>query len=114
MGLKSMPYPFGRDESGGDSALVAPWVLEPVLRRVAGDGPINLFRAKAEVDAALWAGAGTLPEGPPLADALPPAAVPSVGRSSSEDRVLAEIDQDGFTFAKDPLDAPFFNRRSRR
>ena len=109
-----MPYPFGGDAGGEDPALVAPRVLEPLLRRVAGDGPINLFRAKAEVDAVLWAGAGTLPDGPPPADALPAAAIPSVGRGSGEDRVLAEVDQDGFAFAKDPADALFFNRRVRR
>jgi hypothetical protein len=37
--------------------------------------------------------------------------VPSVHAGNREDRVLAEIDQDGFTFAVDPRDEPFFNRR---
>ena len=37
-----------------------------------------------------------------------------MARGIGEDRVLAEIDQDGFAFAKDPVDAPFFNRRARR
>jgi len=109
-----MAYPFGREAAAADPALVAPRVLEPLLRRVAGDGPVNLFRAKAEVDAALWAGAGTLPAGRLPADALPPAAIPSLSRGLGEDRVLAEIDQDGFAFAKDPADVPFFNRRARR
>jgi hypothetical protein len=40
--------------------------------------------------------------------------VPSVARGSAEDRVLAEIDQEGFAFALDPLDAQLFNRRPRR
>jgi hypothetical protein len=47
----------------------------------------------------------------PSADALPPHAIPSVERVGAADRVLAEIDQDGYAFAEHPLDAAIFNRR---
>jgi len=114
MALNPIPYPFAGDRFSEDPSLATRRVLEPLLRRLAGDGPVNLLRAKAEVDAALWAGAGVVPAAPPLADELPPMLVPSVARGSLEDRVLAEIDQDGFAFAVDPLDAQFFNRRPRR
>jgi hypothetical protein len=114
MALKPMSYPLEGDAGSENPALFAPRVLEPLVRRLAGNGPVNLFRAKAEVDAELWSGAGALPEAPPSFDALPSSAVPSVASGSAEDRLLAEIDQDGFAFARDPADAPFFNRRPRR
>ncbi|MGZ6123972.1 MAG: hypothetical protein ACXWLR_03375 [Myxococcales bacterium] len=114
MALKQMSYPLQADLQGEDPALVAPGMLEPLVRRIAGDGPVNLLRAKAEVDAVLWASAGALPDSAAPADALPPAAIPSVAAGAREDRLLAEIDQDGFAFARDPADAPFFNRRARR
>jgi hypothetical protein len=114
MALKQISYPLPGDVEGEDPALVAPRVLEPFLRRLVGDGPVNLWRARAEVESALWACAGRLPEAAAPADALPPSAIPSVARGAQEDRVLAEIDQDGFAFARDPADAPFFNQRSRR
>lgn len=114
MALKQMTYPLPGEVEGESPELIAPRVLEPLLRRLAGDGPVNLFRAKSEVDAALWQCAGGLPEASALPDALPPSAIPSVARGSREDRILAEVDQDGFAFAKEPIDAPFFNRRTRR
>ena len=88
--------------------------FEPFVRRLAGDGAVNLSRAKAEVRAALRAGGGSIPPARALSDALPPSSIPSVAAGWTEDRVLAEIDQDGFAFAADPLDEPFFNRRARR
>jgi len=89
-------------------------VFEAMLRRVAGDGPLNLMRARSEVVSALRAGGGTIPFAPPLDDALSPASVPSVAAGQRYDRVLAEIDQDGFAFALDPADEPVFNRRELR
>ncbi len=47
-------------------------------------------------------------------DALDPAHVPSVSGGSGGDRVLAEIDQDGYLFATDPRDVLFFNGRERK
>lgn len=83
------------------------------LARLAGEGAVNLLRARAEVQSALQAGNGAIPAAPPLDDALPPSSIPSVAAGAHHDRVLAEIDQDGFAFAVDPIDVPFFNRRNR-
>ena len=47
-----------------------------------------------------------------LEDVLPISLIPSVVRGNREDRILAEIDQDGFAFAVDPLDAEIFNSRA--
>jgi hypothetical protein len=46
-----------------------------------------------------------------LEDVLPISLIPSVVRGNREDRILAEIDQDGFAFAVDPIDAEVFNGR---
>jgi hypothetical protein len=113
MALKPISYPSSGQAEGEHPSLAGRRLLEPLLRRL-GEGPVNLFRAKAEVDAELWAGAGALPGSDPPADALVPAAIPSVAQGSREDRILAEIDQDGFAFAKDPRDVAFFNRRAHR
>jgi len=51
---------------------------------------------------------------PPVADAAVVAEIPSVAALGTGDRVLAEIDQDGFAFAAHPADEPFFNRRAER
>ena len=66
------------------------------------------------MDAALWAGAGTLPQGPPLADALPPETIPSWPAASARTACWRKSTRTDFAFAKDPADAPFFNRRARR
>src|SRR5438552_9817071 len=87
--------------------------FEHFVRRFAGDGPINLLKAKGEVHAALRSG-GVVPASPSIDDALRAEQIPSVGAGDREDRVLAEIDQDGFAFAADALDESFFNRRLRR
>lgn len=84
------------------------------VRRVAGDGFVNLLTAKAEVEAVLRASGGVVPDAPTLADQIPADAIPSVARGRREDRILAEIDQDGFAFALDPMDVPYFNRRAER
>jgi tRNA A-37 threonylcarbamoyl transferase component Bud32 len=47
-------------------------------------------------------------------DTLAPSLIPSVVLRGTADRVLAEVDQDGFAFACDPVDIPFFNRRASR
>ena len=44
-------------------------------------------------------------------DILPSSLVPSVARNDRRDRVLAEIDQDGFLFAVEDCDIEFFNTR---
>lgn len=49
-----------------------------------------------------------------LYDSLPSSLIPSVKRGNLRDRVLAEIDQDGFIFSTDPLDVEFFNRREQK
>jgi tRNA A-37 threonylcarbamoyl transferase component Bud32 len=87
-------------------------VFEQMVRRLTGDGLLNLIRARAEVMAALRGGEISPEAG--LDDALPVNAIPSVAAGRSENRVLAEIDQDGFAFAVDPLDEAYFNRRSER
>src|SRR5437764_8463258 len=84
------------------------------FERLVGNGFANLLRVRAEVDSALSVnGASVLSRGP-LADALRPESIPSVKAGKWHDRVLAEIDQDGFSFAVDPQDAPFFDKRGQR
>lgn len=93
-------------------SIVTAWDLGQLLRRVAGDGLVNLSRARAEVTAALGPD-GAVPDAPSLADELPLAAVPSTSTRQPGDRTLAEIDHDGFAFAVAPEDEPCFNRRPR-
>jgi hypothetical protein len=83
------------------------------LQRLVGNGIANLLRVRAEVLSSLSVN-GTVLATAPLADALRPDAIPSVKAGVRSDRVLAEIDQDGFAFAVDPRDARFFERRKRR
>lgn len=45
-------------------------------------------------------------------DSLSPSLIPSVALGNCEDRVLAEIDQDGFVFAVNQLDSEFFSSKS--
>ncbi len=75
------------------------------------DGLINLWHARGEVRAA---GAGAMREAPAVADEVSPAEVPSVARQGAADRVLAEIDHDGFAFAVAPEDEAYFNRRAEK
>lgn len=112
----SQPYTTELAVSGtaGASGISAGGPLEDMVRRLIGEGAINLRRARAEVHAALDTRGGTLLAPPQLADVLPPETIPSVAAGCQEDRLLAEIDQDGFAFAADPVDEPFFNRRARR
>lgn len=67
--------------------------------------------ARWEVTSALCANklAGSLA----FEDGLPPELIPSVSLRGLQDRVLAEIDQDGYLFAADEHDEPFFNKRKR-
>ena len=106
-------------DASGDGATV-PAELQsggsaPTLwRRLLGDGFENLMVARAEVEAAVRANGGVLPAAAGLADSVQAQDVPSVALGHREDRILAEIDQDGFAFAVDPVDAPFFDRRTSR
>ena len=84
------------------------------LRRFTGDGLINLLTARAEVESRIRNAGGVVPAAPPLDDAVRPDSIPSVARGRRHDRLLAEIDQDGFAFAEDPIDRPYFDRRARR
>src|SRR6266446_8546180 len=117
MAFKPAAIPFTSERTATRSELVAPAPARPLeifLRRFTGEGTFNLLRAKSEVDAAMRDGLGTVPAAPALDDALPPEIIPSVSAGWRQDRVLAEIDQDGFAFALDPMDEPFFNRRLRK
>jgi hypothetical protein len=114
MAFKPATVPFTSERSATHSELAPPASsrgFEIFLRRLAGDGAFNLFRAKSEVQAALRVGLENLPVTPELEDTLPPESIPSVAGGWRHDRVLAEIDQDGFAFALDRMDEPFFNRR---
>ncbi len=117
MAFKPAAIPFTSERTATRSELVAPAPARPLeifLRRFTGEGTFNLLRAKSEVDAAMRDGLGTVPAAPALDDALPPEIIPSVSAGWRQDRVLAEIDQDGFAFALDPMDEPFFNRRPQK
>jgi len=114
MALKPVAYP---DPGTSGASLDQPGsagFLEPLVRGLAWEGGVNLVRAKAEVGAALRAGGRVVPPASSLEDCLPPGSIPSVAAGGRHDRVLAEIDQEGFAFAIDPVDEPFFNRRARR
>jgi len=117
MAFKPAAIPFTSERSATRTELVAPapsGPLEIFLRRFAGDGTFNLLRAKWEVHAAMRDGLRTLSSAPALDDALPPQSIPSVSAGWRHDRVLAEIDQDGFAFALDRMDEPYFNRRQQK
>jgi len=111
---KPISYSWDADALAEAPSLTSSRAFEPIARRVGGEGLLNLLRAKAEVDALLWTTAGAIPPSPPVDDAVRPSAIPSVSQGALEDRVLAEIDQDGFAFAIDPRDAGFFNGRERK
>jgi hypothetical protein len=49
-----------------------------------------------------------------IPDTITPSIVPSVSVRGTGDRVLAEMDQEGFLFASDSLDIPLFNRRTEK
>lgn len=76
-------------------------------------GLVAYLTSRAEVIGALRQGALDY-AGDPSPDALQSTAIPSVQVHGMHDRTLAEIDQDGFAFAVDPLDRTFFNRRSHK
>jgi hypothetical protein len=87
--------------------------IDAWVRRLAGEGTVNLIRARSEVLASVHSLYGEVPVARPLDDALEPTAIPSVAAGCLDDRILAEVDQDGFAFAVSPLDVPFFDRRAR-
>ncbi|KYF52163.1 hypothetical protein BE08_24430 [Sorangium cellulosum] len=88
--------------------------LDRGLRRVPGmDAASRLLAVRLETVRALLA--RRLDENPlPVPDAVTPSEIPSVAELGPGDRVLAELDQDGFAFALHPADVPFFNRRSQK
>jgi hypothetical protein len=117
MAFKPAAIPLTIERAATRTGLVSPapaGTFEVFLRRLTGDGAFNLLRAKSEVHAALREGPTALADAPALDDAVPPATIPSVAAGWRHDRVLAEIDQDGFAFAVDPMDEPFFNRRAEK
>jgi hypothetical protein len=95
-------------------SLLAATLNDPVVRGFLGDGLINLLRARSEVHATLRAAGNQVPLAPTLPDALLPQRIPTIANGWEEDRVLAEIDQDGFAFATHEADEPFFNHRAER
>src|SRR3982750_3162611 len=75
MAPKDAAYPLTTEQSATHPGIATPapeGALDQFVRRFAGDGVVNLFAAKTEVEAALRAGGGTLAAAPPLDDALPP------------------------------------------
>ncbi|WP_437735596.1 hypothetical protein [Sorangium sp. So ce1335] len=88
--------------------------IDQGMRRVPGmDAATRLLAARIETVRALLA--RRLDENPlPVPDAVTPSEIPSVAELGPGDRVLAELDQDGFAFALHPADVPFFNRRSQK
>ena len=110
----ALAFASGDSDTTGLAAPGRGTAIESIVRRLTGDGPVNLFRARGEVMAALRMGRGAVPPAASLDDVLSPRTVPSIAAGQRHDRVLAEIDQDGFAFAVDALDVPYFNRRARR
>lgn len=86
---------------------------QALVRRLSGDGLLNLWIARQEVLTATGHGRW-IPNAPALADALDPQRLPSHARLGATDRPLAEIDQEGFAFAVEPEDEPVFNRRTEK
>jgi hypothetical protein len=88
--------------------------VSDALWRIKGAAVVGrLLTVRAETYAALLRrSVPTLTAPPP--DALRLHDLPSVKELGTGDRVLAEIDQDGYAFAEHPLDEPVFNRRDKR
>jgi predicted Ser/Thr protein kinase len=91
-------------------------VLKRRLLRVSLLSAGAYIRARVEVAYALLT--GSISSGEQSEDTLRPFLIPSVHQGDWTDRVIAEIDQDGRTFAADECDTPFFGgnqpMRSRR
>jgi hypothetical protein len=77
------------------------------------NGLVKYVIVRAEVMRALRRGdlSSTECPGP---DSVCPSAIPSTLTHGMGNRVLAEVDQDGFTFALNPSDAAVFNRRRQK
>ena len=82
-----------------------------LLDRLRVQAPINIALARREVLGALRRGIAISPA-EPIPDAVPVERVPSVARLGCNSRVLATVNADGFAFAVEPDDVPFFNRRA--
>ncbi|HEY7116917.1 MAG TPA: class I SAM-dependent methyltransferase [Tepidisphaeraceae bacterium] len=77
---------------------------------------VEHWRARAEVARALAEGRLGKADTATIAVTIDPRDIPSLVLDSADtaDRVLAEIDQDGFAFAIDPADRAYFNTRDQR
>jgi hypothetical protein len=74
---------------------------------------LALLASRAEVNQALRQ--GNLDRAlEDIPDCLSPSRIPSVQIKGISERSFAEVDQDGFAFAVDPLDKAFFDRRDRK
>jgi hypothetical protein len=85
---------------------------QKIVRRLIGNGAVSLWRAREEVLAATDRGR-RVPVAPDLDDALDARSLPSAGRYGLGNRMLAEIDEEGFAFAVNPEDRPMFNKRDK-
>jgi len=83
-----------------------------VVRRLIGNGAVSLWCARAEV-LAMTDGGRRVPNAPDLDDALDPRSLPSAARYGLGNRMLAEIDEEGFAFAVNAEDRPVFNKRDK-
>jgi hypothetical protein len=83
-----------------------------LMSRLFGTGALGLWRARGEVLAATDGGR-LVPDAPDLDDAIDPKTLPSAARYGLGDRMLAEIDQEGFAFAVNREERPLFNRREK-
>jgi hypothetical protein len=86
--------------------------MEDLVRRLIGTGAVSLWHARAEVLAATDGGR-RVPDAPDCEDALDPASLPSVKRCGLGNRMLAELDEEGFPFAVNVEDRPIFNKREK-
>ena len=89
------------------NALSSVWTKLSVSLRLPGLRMLNNVRITRR-EVALASAGGTIPSCP---DGLAVAEIPSVARLGAGDRVIAEIDQDGFIFAHEEEDKSLFLRR---
>ncbi len=89
-------------------------MVSEALWRIKGAAVVGRMTAvRAETYAAIVRRTvPTLTAAPP--DALRPYEIPSVKELGAGDRILAEVDQDGYAFAEHPADEVLFNRREKR
>ena len=97
-----------------DNTDIVPHCLSPVasMKKISIPG----YTALAKIHAARHeirksSGRKTTGSVPAPVDTIAVEDIPSVAALGMDDRVLANIDQDGFKFAVHPLDVPLFNER---